>query len=198
MAKSETQQQTQVQQSKVQKSKPALRQPAHSSRLGDLSATTQTITTRFPLQMQRDYQQALFQAAVKGDLRILQELTVKVEETTELVDQHTCDNALWVAVAEHHELFALALLKHPGTRAKISNEGAQAAMEMSIDHRTNRVKINTHQKRLVQELLSFINADTPTEDSVEQASPKEAQPEHLPLVQEKKARRHQPSSLFSD
>ena len=156
--------------------------PKHANRLRHVKQSTEDLPVRFPLQMQKEYQSALFQAAVLGDIQILEALTHKESETCGLVDEQTCDNALWVSAAEHHHLFALTLLNLPAMRRKISPDGAKAAMKIALEASQEQ---SNHQKALVKALLGFINeskAETEAEGSEEKT---------------RKCKKHQPTRTYS-
>lgn len=105
------------------------------------------LTPRFCMGTRKDYRRALFQAALSGDLRTLDALAGQVEATSELIDEESCNNALWVAVAENHSHFAIALLQSPSMREKITLPGIKEAMKLSLEQKD---------KALINALLQFV------------------------------------------
>ena len=121
------------------------------NRLARLKASdTPALEPRLPTQIKKEYQRALFQAALRGNITTLKALTEHHETSSLLIDEEACDNALWVSIAEDHDDFAIELLKSPATRNKISPAGAKEAISLS----------NQHQKSLIQELLCFLASST--------------------------------------
>lgn len=121
---------------------------ADSKYLGLLQSRIQVpLTPRFCLNTRKDYRRALFQAALSGDLRTLDALAGQVDITHELIDEESCNNALWVAVAENQSHFAIALLQSPSMRAKMTLAGIKEAMQLSLGQKN---------KALVNALLHFV------------------------------------------
>lgn len=105
------------------------------------------VSPRLCVTTRKDYRRALFQAALIGDVNTLDVLVGQVEASEELIDEEACDNALWVAVAENHSSFAMALLKSPNIRHKITMPGVKEAMRMSLEQQD---------KTLINALLNFV------------------------------------------
>lgn len=118
------------------------------------------LTPRFYMNTRKDYRRALFQAALSGDLSTLDALAGQVEVTNQLIDKDSCNNALWVAVAENHASFAIALLQAPSMRHKITMPGIKEAMKLSLEQKD---------KALINALLNFV-ASTELEQSFDAQS----------------------------
>ena len=121
----------------------------HSKHLQQLELQVEapSLTPRFCKNTRKDYRRALFQAALNGDIRTLDALTGQVEVTDQLIDEESCDNALWVAVAENHAHFAIALLQSPSMREKITLTGVKEAIKPSLEQKD---------KALINALLQFV------------------------------------------
>lgn len=115
------------------------------------------LSPRFCLNTRKDYRRALFQAALNGDLCTLDALAGQVEVTDQLIDEEACDNALWVAVAESHSSFAIALLQTPSIQDKITLPGIKEAMKLSLEQKDKMV-INA----LLQFVANLENAELET------------------------------------
>ena len=123
---------------------------ATSKHLQQLNLQVKTpLTPRFCMNTRKDYRRALFQAALSGDLRTLDALAGQVEVTHQLIDEESCNNALWVAVAENHAHFAIALLQSPSMREKITLQGIKEAMKLSLEQKDK-------DKALINALLNFV------------------------------------------
>jgi len=104
-------------------------------------------TKRFCINARKDYRRALFQAALNGDLTTLDALTEQVELTQNLIDEDSCNNALWVAVAENQPKFAIGLLQTPIFREKLTLKGIKDVMSLSL---------GPQDKTLINALLQFV------------------------------------------
>ena len=118
------------------------------------------LTPRFCMNTRKDYRRALFQAALSGDLRTLDALAGQVEVTNQLIDEESCNNALWVAVAENHASFAIALLQAPSMRDKLTIPGIKEAMKLSLEQKD---------KALINALLSFVASTEREQEQVLEA-----------------------------
>lgn len=116
---------------------------------------------RLSMNTQKEYRRALFQAALSGNMHTLNAISSQVEATHALIDQDSCDNALWVAVAEQQTEFAIAMLRTKSIKVKITLPGVKEAIKLSLDHQD---------QQLTKALLQFV-ADSNGEHHAESAVP---------------------------
>lgn len=112
---------------------------------------------RLSMNTQKEYRRALFQAALSGNIHTLEALSTQIEATQSLIDQDSCDNALWVAVAEQQTDFAIRMLQTQSIKVKITLPGVKEAMKLSLEHKD---------QQLTKALLQFV-AESNDENTLE-------------------------------
>lgn len=135
---------------------------ANSSHLETLEIDVKSVLTpRYSMGTRKEFRRALFQAALNGDILTLDALSGHKDATDLLIDHESCDNALWVAVAENHTHFAITLLQTPSMREKITLPGVKEVI---------RLGLNGRDKGLINALLQFV-AESEDEKLPQQVKP---------------------------